>query len=101
MSSKRKQNRDSTGRFTGKEDSEEEAITTVTEKIGFLWRRLKLILFVLTFVVLSIPWSVMVFEPAKNYGNLLMEYAKNMTTDVHYNLCSCPLPQAKPRTEYF
>jgi hypothetical protein len=100
MSNRRKQARDTCGKFISKTDETLEETITLGEKLGRIWRNLKVLMFFLTCVFLTLPWSVMVYEPAKNYGTLAVDYVRNLTVDVHGNLCSCPLPDLRKERNF-
>lgn len=86
MSSKRK-TRDSLGRFT---PGTEDVGTTLLEipKYHF-WRSIKTIVFFCIVVIVSLPWSVIFFEPAKTYSSHLVDYVGNLTSVIKDSACSC------------
>lgn len=79
MSSKKKI-RDQSGRFVPEEEISQERT---------LWRRFRTIVIFSVMLLLSIPWSVIIFEPAKNYGTHFADYVGNVTSSLRENVCSC------------
>ena len=79
--------RDSHTRFT---PGAEETYPTLLElpKIKF-WRSIKAIIFFCIVVVVSLPWSVIFFEPAKTYSARFVDFMGNLTSVIKDSACSC------------
>lgn len=86
MSSKRK-SRDTLGRFIPDTDEMDSSLLELP-KIKF-WRGIKAIIFFCLVVVVSLPWSVIFFEPAKIYSGQFVDYVSNFTASIRDNACSC------------
>jgi hypothetical protein len=87
MSSKKK--RDLFGRFTaGSQDSDSEKSDTVrVTTCG----KMKSLVVAILILLLGLPWSVLFFQPAKDYGHQVYDFVGNVTNQLKDNLCSCPL----------
>jgi hypothetical protein len=100
MSLKNKQHRDEYGRYTPKDPPSMEEETKNTDNkdnnMKFL-TKLKTIIFFSVILILSLPWTVIFFEPAKTYGTYMMGAVGNMTSNIRNNVCSCGM-YSTPKT---
>lgn len=89
-----KRARDSCGKFTAETSAPVEE-TPMLQKSN-LWIRIKYATTLLIILIMSLPWGMILIEPAKYYGMVLGEGVGNFTMNVKDNLCGCPLRHQKP-----
>jgi len=96
MTPKRILRRNSKGKFTSAVGDENIAPIQVRDAIEIPKNRilatLKKIITCLLVLLLGIPWSIIVYEPVKNYSVHAVEYIGNLTTGIKENACSCKSP---------
>lgn len=89
MSTKKKATRDSQGRFITPGNEEDVIDGNFGQDKFKLFSKLRLLIFSLIMIILSIPWSVIFFQPAKNMGNNFYNYVGNITDGFKDSFCDC------------
>jgi hypothetical protein len=82
-----KRKRDSLGKFTSSKDDEEGKLNKIN--ISSIWNRVKVVMVLLIFVVLSLPWTILIYEPTKNFGSNIGDMLTNYTTEIKDSYCHC------------
>ena len=79
MSTTKKKTRDSQGRFiTNGEESEQD---TKDLPPTSYWKKLRTLIVFTMMLVLSLPWTVIIFQPARTYSNQAVEYFGGLTSE--------------------
>ena len=86
--------RDSSGKFIC--DSTTPSEEQVVIQNWNLWRRMRFFISMMVVLILSLPWGMIMIEPAKNYSFAIGEGVSNFTTSLKDNFCSCPIQAVKP-----
>jgi hypothetical protein len=88
-----KRQRDSSGKFTceGSGIAEETSLWTISR----ILRIVKIILTIIVVIVISMPWGMLMVEPAKQYGIAWTTTVTNFTGELKDNFCGCSLPPRK------
>ncbi len=89
-----KRNRDSSGKFIGDSPTtcDDPKIQTVT-----IWKKIKFAITILIVLLMSLPWGIIMVEPAKLYGMAIGESVSNFTIGIKDNFCGCAIRQTKPQ----
>lgn len=87
MSTTKKKTRDSQGRFvTNGEESEQD---TKDLPPTSYWKKLRTLIVFTMMLVLSLPWTVIIFQPARTYSNQAVEYFGVLTSNLRDSVCNC------------
>jgi hypothetical protein len=93
-----KKRRDSLGRFVSDgQDSDSEQVEV--PKVRF-WGKMRAVIVLTMMLVLGLPWTVIFFQPAKDYGNHMFDLMGNVTNQLKENMCSCPAKAGRTETSF-
>ena len=88
--------RNSQGRFIPKPEEESEQEKEKENKIvinigRMVWRNFRTTGIILFLILLTLPWTIIFFEPAKKLGFHYAESISNLTTIFKDSVCSCQI----------
>jgi hypothetical protein len=85
--------RNSQGRFIPKpEDEEVQNENKIVVNVGrAVWRNFRTTGIIIFLILLTLPWTIIFFEPAKKLGLNCAELIANLTTIFKDSVCSCQI----------
>jgi hypothetical protein len=90
--------RNSQGRFLSKpeEESEKEKENKIEINIGrMVWRNFRSTAIILILIIVTLPWTIIFFEPAKKIASHYAETVGNLTSIFKDSVCSCQVNTCK------
>jgi len=87
--------RDSNGKFTSDSITEKEKSQDSPKASSRIWKVVKSFLGVVVIVVLIIPWTVIVYEPAKNFSHSSTAVLMEATNTLKDSLCNCQCKEGR------
>ena len=91
---KQTRNRDSSGKFVCDSASTPEEIPLIQPQN--LWKKFKYFISLIIVLILSLPWGMIMMEPAKNYTLAFGEGVKNITSNLKDSFCACSIRPIQP-----
>ena len=84
--------RDNSGKFTSGYEDELESETAPSKMfVSKILPSLKSIFLIMILFFLGLPWSVLFYQPAKEWSSSIVEHLLVYAQDVKGNMCACPL----------
>ena len=85
-----KRRRDSSGKYSSNKEENEEDKELL--KVKSIWSKVKVGMALFVLLILSLPWTILIYEPTKNLSLNVGEMLSNMTVELRDNYCQCKRP---------